>query len=92
MSKLIITGLIVIAAAILFGCQQTININPPANSNANAAGGGNAKWDAYVEQFLKEYFDANPQFGAYQGKHEYDGMLADWSEAGLKKDIDRLKA
>ena len=92
MSKLIFIGLIIMSAAILFGCQQTININPPANSNANAAGGGNAKWDAYVEQFLKEYFDANPQFGAYQGKHEYDGKLADWSEAGLKKEIDRLKA
>ena len=55
------------------------------------ASSGNAKWDAYVEQFLKDYFDANPQFGAYQGKHEYDGKLADWSEVGLKKEISRLK-
>lgn len=72
-------------------CQQTpVNNTQQVNVNSNSS--SNAKWDAYVEQFLKDYFDANPQFGAYQGKHEYDGKLADWSEAGLKKEIDRLKA
>jgi len=63
--------------------------NQPANVSTTAA---NPKWDTYVEQFLKDYFDANPQFGAYQGKHEYDGKLADWSEDGLKKEITRLKS
>jgi uncharacterized protein (DUF885 family) len=91
MNKFLLLGLISLVAVVIFGCQPTININPPANSNTNSAG-GSTKWDAYVEQFLKDYFDANPQFGAYQGKHEYDGKLADWSEAGLKKEIDRLKA
>src|SRR6185369_1264807 len=62
--------------------------NQPANVGTTAA---NPKWDTNVEQFLKDYFDANPQFGAYQGKHEYDGKLADWSEVGLKKEISRLK-
>ncbi|MGH9821093.1 MAG: DUF885 family protein, partial [Pyrinomonadaceae bacterium] len=65
--------------------------NQTANSNS-APNAGSAKWDGYVDQFLKDYFDANPQFGAYQGKHEYDGKLADWSEAGLKKEIERLKS
>jgi hypothetical protein len=50
------------------------------------------QWDSYVDAFLKSYFDANPQFGAYMGKHEYDGKFADWSESGLQKEIDRLKA
>src|SRR5512141_2024960 len=71
-------------------CQPTSNANHTANTNV--AGAANTKWDGYVEQFLKEYFDANPQFAVYSGKHEYDGKLADWSEDGLKKEIARLKA
>ncbi|MGI8812043.1 MAG: DUF885 domain-containing protein [Pyrinomonadaceae bacterium] len=83
-----------LAAAILFGaCQppagNTQNVN--VNSNATTAA-TNAKWDAYVEQFLNDYFTANPQFAVYQGKHEFDGKLADWSEAGLTKEIARLKS
>src|SRR5207237_412148 len=72
-----------------FGCKPGV---ADANKAVSTAAASNPKWDAYVEQFLKDYFDANPQFGAYQGKHEYDGKLADWSEDGLKKEIARLKA
>ncbi|MEP6850295.1 MAG: hypothetical protein ABI999_15655, partial [Acidobacteriota bacterium] len=82
---------LILAAA---SCNQQpakVNQAPSTNTNINAAA-TNPKWDAYVEQFLKDYFDANPQFGAYQGKHEYDGRLADWSEDGLKKEIARLKS
>src|SRR5215470_8233950 len=87
-----IGSMCVLALAFIFiACtQQQTQSN--TNSNTTMASAGNAKWDGYVEQFLKDYFDANPQFGAYQGKHEYDGKLADWTEAGLKKEIDRLKA
>ena len=74
------------------GFQPRAATNQAANTNTNASAATNAKWDGYVEQFLKDYFDANPQFAVYQGKHEYDGKLADWSEAGLKKEIARLKA
>lgn len=84
------TGVLALACILIACTQQQTPSN--TNSNANMASSGNAKWDAYVEQFLKEYFDANPQFGAYQGKHEYDGKFSDWSDAGLKKEIDRLKA
>ena len=61
-----------------------------ANSNANSA--SNAKWDAYVEQFLNNYFAANPTFAVYQGKHEYDGKFPDWSQQGLTNEIARLKS
>jgi len=53
---------------------------------------GNAKWDAYVAQFLTDYFAANPTFAVVQGKHEYDGKFPDWSNEGLAKEIARLKA
>ncbi|HEX6126601.1 MAG TPA: DUF885 domain-containing protein [Pyrinomonadaceae bacterium] len=73
----------------LLGCQ------PPANTNSNESVSNtqqsNAQWDAHVEQYLNAYFEMNPTFAVYQGKHEFDGKLPDWSEEGLKKQIDFLK-
>jgi uncharacterized protein (DUF885 family) len=60
-----------------------------ATGSASAA---EPTWDAYVKQFLTDYFQANPVFAAHAGKHEFDGQLPDWSEAGLKKEIARLHA
>ena len=33
----------------------------------------------------------NPTFAVIQGKHEFDGRLPDWSEAGLKRNIEAVK-
>jgi len=71
------------------GCQQKTATNEPANSTTTT--GSNAKWDAYVEQFLNDYFTAHPDFAVVQGKHEFDGKFPDWSEDGLKKEVARLK-
>ncbi len=51
-----------------------------------------AAWDAHVQQFLADHFKANPGSAVQAGKHEYDGQIADFSEAGLKKEIARLHA
>ncbi|MEP7349220.1 MAG: DUF885 domain-containing protein [Sphingorhabdus sp.] len=48
-------------------------------------------WGTYVETFLEGYFKVNPSFAVYQGKHEYDGQLPDWSAEGLKAQIDYRK-
>jgi uncharacterized protein (DUF885 family) len=51
-----------------------------------------AKWDKFIALFLDDYFAANPDQAVGAGKHQYDGQLPDWSEAGLKREIDRLHA
>ena len=79
---------LVVVISIFSACQP----KPAANQAANTQPVAKADWDGYVDKFLKDYFDANPQFAVYAGKHEYDGKLADWSEDGLKKEITRLKA
>ena len=84
---LIIAGVAIAA----IGCRSPQS-NLSTNSNASANATSNAKWDAYVDQFLNDYFAANPTFGVTSGKHEYDGKFPDWSDAGLKKEIARLKA
>ena len=85
--------LVLYLAAVVFisACEpQPSNVNQTANSNANMA--ANAKWDAYVEQFITDYFTANPHFAVYQGRHEFDGKLPDWSPGGIGNEIERLKS
>ena len=48
-------------------------------------------WGKYVETFLEGYFKVNPTFAVYQGKHEFDGQLPDWSPEGIKAQIDYRK-
>jgi len=85
--------LAILVAVISFfvGCQQNTATNQPTNTNASTSTASNAKWDAYVEQFLNDYFIARPDFAVVQGKHEFDGKFPDWSEDGLKKEVARLK-
>ena len=76
----------ILAIAIIFtGC--------PAGKNNQMKDGVNAnkEWESYAAKFLNDYFEANPVEAVYAGKHEYDGKLPDWSEKGLKKEIERLK-
>ena len=49
-------------------------------------------WDSFVDRFLEAHFAANPGFAVYQGRHEYDGKLPDWSDAGLRREVARLRA
>jgi hypothetical protein len=47
-------------------------------------------WDKFVSGFVETYFEANPLFAVYQGRHEFDGRFPDWSDAGLLKWTRRL--
>lgn len=49
-----------------------------------------ASWPAFQQHFIDRSFELNPPFGASQGKHEFDGKLPDWSEAGLAAQIEFL--
>jgi hypothetical protein len=53
-------------------------------------GPGSGDWPRFVTGFIDTYFEANPLFAAYQGRHEYDGLFPDWSEDGLKRWMSRL--
>jgi hypothetical protein len=51
---------------------------------------GNGGWNRFVGGFIETYFEANPLFATYQGRHEYDGVFPDWSGAGLRRWMGRL--
>ena len=48
------------------------------------------EWDTFVSGFIETYFEANPLFAVYQGRHEFDGRFPDWSDRGLQKWSRRL--
>jgi uncharacterized protein (DUF885 family) len=59
-------------AALLTACQTT------------EGGGQGGSWSRFQSEYIEASFERSPTFGASQGRHEYDGLLPDWSEAGLK--------
>src|ERR1041385_2737602 len=92
MSAIILRRLAMVASLsfLLFSpaCQPaTQPVNRPA---MNTTGAGD--WDAYVNQFIEDYFKSHPDFAARAGRHEFDGKLPDWSAAGFQAEAKRLHA
>ncbi|WP_422396585.1 DUF885 domain-containing protein [Sphingomonas profundi] len=65
---------------------------PTMASKATAAAAADAGFAAFVDSFLTGYFGHDPSFAVYQGRHDFDGRLPDWSDAGLKATGDYLRA
>src|SRR3569623_2285952 len=85
-------------AAALAGCSPSATSGNATDGNAAAsyvpgvAKQANADWTPFVQSFIDGCFKLDPAFAVYQGKHEYDGRLPDWSDAGLKRQADYLQA
>jgi uncharacterized protein (DUF885 family) len=65
---------------------------------SNAPEGGNAAtstqasdWPGFVNDFIEASFRANPGFAVQSGRHEFDGQIADLSEAAIAANVERLK-
>jgi hypothetical protein len=65
---------------------------PDSGSGSPSSGDTGEAWDAIAARFLEEHFEANPPFAVQAGRHEFDGRLPDWTEAGLRAEIARLHA
>ena len=78
----------------LFGLLPSCKDSP---SNGNAATTATAvdpaasDWPKFEASFLEGYFKLNPSFAIYQGRHEFDGQLPDWSSKGLAAQADFLR-
>ncbi|MEO7257683.1 MAG: DUF885 domain-containing protein, partial [Sphingomicrobium sp.] len=42
--------------------------------------------------YIEQRFRADPPFAATSGRHEFDGQLPDWSEAGIAREAAELSA
>ena len=67
------------ALAMTSGCKNADNA-PAASMEIDQ----NSSWGSFLSSFLDGYFPVNPTFAVYQGKHEFDGALPDWSEEGIQ--------
>jgi hypothetical protein len=62
--------------------DSEVAVSPAAPSSA---------WDEFVTQTIEDFLAAHPAFAVFQGRHEYDGILPDWSAEGIAREIARLK-
>ena len=72
------------------GCR--VSENQPGGNAQGAASAKASDWPGFVNGFIEASFRANPGFAVQQGRHEFDGQIADLSEAAIKGDVDRLKS
>ena len=78
-----------VASLSLSGCDRS----PKSNARATEppAPVVNVEWSKYVDEFVESYFRANPTFAVWQGRHEFDGQMPDWTGDGIKKEVTRLE-
>ena len=83
----LIAAVSVAAIGITGACKK---VDGDTGTTTVAASAGSA-WGKHIETFLDGYFKVSPTTAVYQGKHEFDGKLPDWSPEGLKAQIDYRK-
>src|SRR3569623_442045 len=72
-------------------CSPTTNA-PAGNAAAALAPLPGGDWAKFRDTFIADWFVLDPANAVYQGKHEFDGKLADWRAAGLKAPREFLRA
>jgi uncharacterized protein (DUF885 family) len=74
-------------ALVASGCK--VSTAPDNGAETTAAKQGD--WPSFVNNFIEASFKANPGFAVAQGRHEYDGQIANLSPAAIQSEVDRLK-
>ena len=62
------------------------------DSSTGSTANSPADWVTTRDALIEEYLRAQPAFAVYQGRHEFDGQLPDWSAEGLAAESKRLHA
>lgn len=79
-----------LAALTVAGCSKSKdrkNAAPPVDVSVSSGEAAQSPWPQYMASFIDAYLSLNPGFAANQGKHEFDGQLPDWSDAGIAANI-----
>jgi len=81
------TTFILAAACLALTAACSRQDSTPASDAGSATG-----WATTRDSLIEEYLKAQPAFAVYQGRHEFDGQLPDWSAEGLAAEAKRLHA
>lgn len=80
-----------LAALLATGGAVMAPAGPAAAQRVDPATGSRS-WATFRDGFIEEMFRLDPSFAVYQGRHDFDGRLPDWSAAGLRRQSDFLRA
>jgi uncharacterized protein (DUF885 family) len=84
-------------AGLLAACQPAEDPPPAAQAPEvapepdHSAAATLTDWQRFVDSYIEDYLAAHPAFAVVQGRHEFDGMLPDWSAEGIANEIARLQ-
>jgi hypothetical protein len=75
-----------------FACLWLTSCGPNVDRAAmtQESGSSQARWPEVRNALVEDYLKAHPAFAVAAGRHEYDGMLPDWSATGIAAEIRRL--
>ena len=73
--------------AVMVTACSAVPSDQPAAAEQTTGIDTTSDWGQFVDSFLTGYFARNPDFAVYQGRHEFDGKLPDWSERGLADQV-----
>lgn len=77
----------------LAGLALALASAAPAVADAPTTHGQPAlAWKDFAQQTIDRWLAIDPAFAVYQGAHQYDGKLPDWSPAGLEARADFLRS
>jgi len=80
------TAFLVVLTLALAAC------GPQESAPPSTATSSSQTWASTRDALIEEYLKAQPAFAIYQGRHEFDGQLPDWSAAGIAAEVTRLHA
>ena len=77
------------ALLMLIACSAGCNgsADQPAAAATSAT---RVQWSAIRSELVEGYLKAHPAFAVVAGRHEFDGVLPDWSAQGIAAEITRL--
>jgi hypothetical protein len=76
------TGLLMVLVC-SHGCGRSPE-QPAATANSGV------QWSTIRGELIEDYLKAHPAFAVVAGRHEFDGVLPDWSAQGIAAEITRL--
>src|ERR1700722_18644074 len=80
-----VAALCIVAIVLVAGSARPQPDAPPAPVES-------AAWSKFVNAYVAATFKAQPFFGVYAGRHEFDGQMPDLSRAGIAAEVVRLRA
>ena len=83
-------GIALAMAGMVSGCSIKVAGGNETQARPSATPAPTDGWAQFRDGFVEGWFKLDPANAVYQGRHDFDGQLPDWSAAGLKRQSEFL--